>query len=109
MEKIIEKAAELTAEFVNCDAYKEFLRLNGELSGQPEMMNKIETFYKASESLELRRARGEHISFDEERLLSNQYTEIWLNETGRDYMNTKNGLLKTLDDVFKMIEADCGV
>ena len=94
-------------EFVNSGQYKKYARLKEKLEENDELRQKVESFYKKSEMFELKRIQGEETDFDEERVLSNQYTEIWLNETGNMYMAARNDIYKALARIYEIIENKC--
>jgi len=109
MDDIIKLAQELADRFTNSETYSEYARAKEKIEGDPDLLKKIGEFYSASEAYEARRLNGEEIHFDEERILSNQYTEIWLDENGRAYMAAKNKLTVTLGKIFEIIGTGCDI
>ena len=109
MDDIIQLAEELADNFTGSETYAEYKRVKEKIENDPDLAKKIDAFYSASEAYELRRLNGEEIHFDEERVLSNQYTDIWLDENGNAYMAAKNKLTKTLGRVFEIIGTKCEI
>ena len=109
MDKILKIADELTDEFLNSEAYKEYERLIIEIERDAELRQKLESFYRASEAFEQKKAGGSEYSFDDERILSNKYAELWLNETAGRFMSVKKELFNTLEAVREKIESKCGL
>ena len=109
MERIINAANELTAAFTQWDAYIDYKRLTDRLANDPALTQKIEAFYEASADFEQRRGDGEEVGFEEEKALSARYTDIWLNENGRLYMESRKKLHVALKIIFEIIERDCAL
>jgi len=109
LENIVGLAESLADEFVNSHTYREYTRLKQKIDDDPELKQKIEAFYDASDAYEAGRLRGDEIHFDVERVLSGQYADIWLNEDGHAYMKARNALYDTLDRVYKIIGEKCGL
>ena len=107
MERIINAANDLAAAFTQWDIYIEYKRLTDKLAGDPALLHKIEAFYEASADFERRRRDGEDVNFEDEKSLSARYTDIWLNESGRLYMETRRKLHEALGKIFEVIERDC--
>ena len=108
VENIIKKTNELVNEFKNCGPYIEYMRIKSTFGENPGLKTKLAEFEKASELFENKRLQGE-ISFDEERVISSMYTELWLSEDGRAYLESKNELYKILGDIFEIIENQCAL
>jgi len=68
------------------------------------LAQKIDSFYRDAEAYEIKKMRGEDVPFDEERIISGNYAELWLDETGNRYMALKGELYETYCEVMNMIE-----
>ena len=109
MDKVIEAAENLAAEYKNSAAYKEYARLKKIIEKDPGLKSAVDSFYKASEAHEIKRMNGGTIPFDDERIMSNKYTELWLNETGHKFMAAKKELKAALVRIYGIIETNCDI
>ena len=108
MEKILELARGLADAFTACEAYAEYTNVKSRIENDPELSLKITEFEKAAEAFEAKRG-GEGVSFDEERIISNMYTDIWLNGDGRAYFTSLSELYKALGEIYDILENGCKI
>ena len=107
MDKIIEIANELVSEFINCESYKKYIYIKLKINNDPDLKDKLAEFEKASDIYETKRMQDDYISFDEERIISNMYTELWLSDDARAYLEAQRKLYETLRQVLEIIEKNC--
>ena len=107
LDKIIKMANELAEEFLSCEPYMEYSRIKLRLEQNPELKEKIAEFEKTSDIYEKKRIDNEYVSFDDERTISDMYTDLWLSEDGRAYLESQKELCGILRRTLEIIELKC--
>lgn len=103
MEKVIEKTENLIEEILRSDEYVTLKSINKKIEANSELKIKLDAFNAASYKLEMKRFKGEEITFDEEKLVSAYYSDVYMNEDGRIFLETERSLYNTIQVIYGMI------
>jgi len=97
-------AEELGKQFSNSELYQDYCKYKTELENNPPLMERVAAFKIAQMELETRRHQNnEALSFDDEKRILYQYTELCLNPIVRAFLSTEQELLSLYRQVMDAI------
>ncbi len=100
---LINKATEISEEFVNSDLYKEYLVLLEKIKKDYSLLEKIGNYKRAQINFQGQVLANEVPSFEEEKKLSALYTELVMNEDCRNFLKVEAELLKNLNQIYEAL------
>jgi len=90
---IIKAAEELAGRFQNSNLYKDYRQYKKILAEDPLLLERVMVFKKNQFELESKRMREGSVSFDEEKRVANQYTELSLHPMAGAFLACEHELL----------------
>jgi len=106
-ESIVGAAKDLAALFEGSLLYKDYLKYKQALELDPDLLERVKAYKKISMDLELKRLRDNGVSFDEERRIAYQHSELKLHQAAGDFLSCEQKLLDLYKQVMVLISDAC--
>jgi len=98
----------LAERFSQSAPYRDFQHYKKLLEEDPVLLTRVKEYKKAQTEFEYKRLRGESmVNFDEEKHVSNLYTELSLNKVAGAFLAAENALLELYRQAFDTLCDAC--
>ena len=91
---LLEGSRELAGRFKDSELYQNYCRHKKNLESDPPLLAQIEAYKKSQFELETKRLREGSVSFDEEKRVAHQYTQLSLSPVAGAFLTCEHELLE---------------
>ena len=99
----------LAARFKNSGLYRDYLRHKKALENDTVLFERVMAYKKSRIELESKRLQEAYVSFDEEKRLAYQYTELSLHPEAGAFLACEFELLKLYEQAFDILSEACEI
>ena len=107
--KIMEAARSLAALFASSAIYRDYLQYKQALQDDPPLLERVKAFKEVQTDLEFKRINNGFVTFDEERRIAHQFTELSLHPVAGPFLTCEHSLLNLYRDVMDTISEVCEI
>ncbi len=108
-EELINLSSEISNKFCSSKSYKEYLRLRELIQKDTVLKEKINQYKVEQMAYQSKVMANQETFFEEEKRISKLYTELFMNETTRDFLIVEKELLDTLNHIYDNIGKDIDI
>ena len=105
--ELLAEAQKLAAGFQKSSLYQDYCRHKKTLEADPLLMGKVEAFKSGRMELESKRMQEGSVSFDEEKRIAQQYTELSLHPAAGAFLLCEYELLQLYKQAFDILSEAC--
>ena len=109
IEALLDASRRLAYSFKNSALYRDYLYYKKELEAEPALLERVLAFKKSRFELESKRLQEGHVSFEEERRVAHQYTDLSLNSVSNAFLLCEYKLLKLYEQAFDILSEACEI
>ena len=100
---LLESAQKIATELQNSNLYKEYKKNKEALENDPLLLERVRAFKKMQLEFESKRLTNSNLSFEEEKRIAHQYTELSLSPVAADFLSCEYELLDTYRQIVDTI------